>query len=57
MAVSARKPYDDGLREVEENGAAEQRRAEAAMRRELADQDAAERRAQASAVARALRRP
>ena len=36
---------------------AEQQRAEIEMRRELAEQEAAERRAQAAAVARALRRP
>jgi hypothetical protein len=57
LAAAARKPYDDALREVDENAADEQRRAEAEMRRELAEQESAERRAQAAAVARALRRP
>jgi hypothetical protein len=57
LAAAARKPYDDALREVDENAADEQRHLEAEMRRELAAQEAAERRAQASAVARALRRP
>jgi hypothetical protein len=57
LAAAARKPYDDALRDVDENAADEQRRTEAEMRTELAAQEAAERRAQASAVARALRRP
>jgi hypothetical protein len=56
-AATARKPYDDALHAAEEAADAHQRNAEIQMRRELAEQDAAERRAQADAVARALRRP
>jgi hypothetical protein len=57
LVAAARKPYDDALREVDENADDEQRRAEAEIRRELAAQEAAERRAEAAAIARALRRP
>jgi hypothetical protein len=57
VAAAARKPYDDALRAVEEAADAHQRHAEAVMRHELAKEQAAERRAQADAVARALRRP
>jgi hypothetical protein len=57
VAAAARKPLDDALREVEKAADEHRRHAEAEMRRELAEQDAAERRAQAAAVARALRRP
>jgi hypothetical protein len=57
VAAAARKPYDDALRAVDEAAAEHQRHAETQMRRELAEQEAAERRAQAAAVARALRRP
>ena len=57
LAAAARKPYDDALRALDEAAGEEQQRAEAEMRRELAEHDEAERRAQASAVARALRRP
>jgi len=57
VAAAARKPYDDALRRVDDDAAAAQRRAEAQMRQDLAREEAAERRAQAAAVARALRRP
>lgn len=57
VAAAARKPYDDALRRVDEDAAAAEQRAETEMRHELARQEAAERRAQAAAVARALRRP
>ena len=57
VAAAARKPLDDALRELDETAETEQRRAEEQMRAELAHQDAAERRAQAEAIARALRRP
>lgn len=56
VAAAERKPYDDALRAIDEAADAEQQRAEIEMRRELAEQEAAERRAQAAAVARALRR-
>jgi hypothetical protein len=55
VAAAARKPYDDALRRVDDAAAA-QRHAEAQMRDELAREEAAERRAEAAAVARALRR-
>ena len=64
VATAARKPYhdalravDDALRGVEPAGDEHQRHAEIEMRHELAEEHAAERRAQAAAVARALRRP
>jgi hypothetical protein len=57
VAAAERKPYDDALRAVEETTIAHARQAEADMRRELAEQEAVERRSQAAAVARALRRP
>jgi hypothetical protein len=57
LAAAARKPYDDALRALDERAGEEQQRAEADMRRQLEEHEAAERRAQASAVARALRRP
>jgi hypothetical protein len=57
VAAAARKPYDDALRAVDRSAAAEQRRAEAEMLEDVARQEAARRRAQAAAVARALRRP
>ena len=57
VADAARQPYDDALNAVDEAADEHQRRAEIAMRQELAEQEAAERRVQATAVARALRRP
>ena len=57
LAAAARRPYDDALRAVDDAATQAQRRSEVEMRRELADEQAAERRAQAAAVARALRRP
>jgi hypothetical protein len=57
LAAAARKPLDDALREIDETAETDKRRAEEQMRAELAQQDAAERRAQAEAIARALRRP
>ena len=64
VATAARKPYhdalhavDDALRDVEPAADKHQRHAEIQMRHELAEEHAAERRAQAAAVARALRRP
>jgi len=56
VATATRKPYDDALRRVDDDAAAAQRHAEAQMRDELAREEAAERRAEAAAVARALRR-
>jgi hypothetical protein len=63
VTTAARKPYHDGLRAADdalsgtEPAADEQQRhAEIEMRHELAEEHAAERRAQAIAVARALRR-
>jgi hypothetical protein len=56
-ADAERKPLDDALRTVDETAAAEQRQAEKQMLKELAEQEAAEREAQAAAIARALRRP
>ena len=64
VANAARKPYHDGLsavndalRDVEPAGDEHQRHAEIEMRHQLAEEHAAEGRAQAAAVARALRRP
>lgn len=57
LATAQRKPYDDALRALDQAAGEEQRRAEAEMRRKLAEEEEAERRAQATAVARALRRP
>ena len=56
VAAVTCKPYDDALRRVDDDAAAAQRHAEAQMRDELAREEAAERRAEAAAVARALRR-
>ena len=64
VATAARKPYHDALRAVDDAlrggepaGDEHQRHAEIEMRHELAEEHAAERRTQAAAVARALRRP
>jgi hypothetical protein len=64
VATAARKPYhdalhavDDALRGAEPAADKHQGHAEIEMRHQLAEEHAAERRAQAAAVARALRRP
>jgi hypothetical protein len=56
LSTAERREHEEALARVEEAVAVEQREAEAQMRHELAAQEAAERRAQAAAVARALRR-
>ena len=53
----ALRAVDDALHGVEHAGDEHQRHAEIEMRHELAEEHAAEWRAQAVAVARALRRP
>ena len=55
LAASGRRP-DDARHAVQETAEDHQRRLEAQLNHEVAQEDAAERRAQADAVARALRR-
>lgn len=57
MAAAERGAHDEALQRVDQTADAEQREAEQQMLRELAAQEADERKAQAAAVARALRRP
>jgi len=57
VAAAVRRPNADALRRVDDDAAPAQRRAEAEMRHGFAREEAAERRAEAAAVARALRRP
>jgi len=56
LAAAEHRAHDEALRRVEASAEAHQHRAEAQMRREVGEQHAAERRAQAAALARALRR-
>lgn len=56
ISAAERRVQDEALHHVDAAASEYQRQAEARMRRELAAEEAAERRAQAAAVARALRR-
>ena len=55
--AAANRAHDEKLDEIDREAAVELAAREQQLRREFAEQDAAERRAQAEAVARALRRP
>lgn len=55
--AAANRAHDEKLDEIDREAAVELAAREQQLRREFAEQDAAERRAQAQALARALRRP
>ena len=57
LAAAERRRHDEALHRLDVDADAELRRREAEMRREIEAGDAAERRSEADAVARALRRP
>ena len=57
LGEAERRAHDELMRGIDEAAEAYQREADERARRELAEQDAAERAAEAEALARALRRP